>query len=606
MTPDQRRLEFFCLVHEEICYATRAQPRIVCDQGHVLSDDFQQDKWEYCSGCECFFAWDQHEPARGKCPRCGRQFAARYLCQQCSTLCTETAMPSQHSLSFVSGAPQACPSCLTKPAAMLTEHQCRQLRATFCTARAECPLCAEMIIPKTRFEFRSESYLKKPLREYIRGINGQAIRASLASTQPPLLTENSNGAFWLTKHSAENFFTVFPTVERMSDPQDFVSLQPLFNGHNPEAGELWIAAPAVAYFNQARRCWVMTQKGELHVRSEAPIGLPLREIVLPPTKPAPLPLPVFEQPLPVGKPVGGPKMERQVETELVPPSKPLAPDSGSNKKWALPAFAALIIGLLIIGYYLLFASPKRQIISKVKQGQIVTPAGSSAYDIFLSNNLSETDRAEIRREVVPILESNGNEVIRRLVSDGYSPSVSDCDNTAKIYVWLDALSPQNSYKARKFYFQGRSAFDRRDLSGAENEFRQALNLEPTWALLVNHLGRVFVQRRDYLSAQGWYQKAADLDSGWIVPKINLCVMAVENLRNYPLGEQACRAVLQLDPNKASGHYFLGRSLEEQHRNCDALREFRTAIEKASGTTSPGFNVNTLSQRLSRLVNQCGE
>jgi hypothetical protein len=279
--------------------------------------------------------------------------------------------------------------------------------------------------------------------------------------------------------------------------------------------------------------------------------------------------------------------------------------AGNKRTLVIGGAAALAVLLITLAGYFFFASAKRQIISKVKQGQIVAPAGDSAYDIFLKSNLSENDLAEIRQEITPILEGKGKEVIKQIAVDGYNPAVADCENTARIYTWLDTLSSQNSYKARKHYFQGRAAFERNDLSGAENEFKQSINFEQSLAVSVNHMGRVYVRRKDYITARNWYQRAIDLDPKWMVPRINLCVMAIENLKDFPLGEQVCRGVLQLDQNKASGYYFLGRAIEGQRRQCDAFREYRTALEKAPSNPNPGFDVDKLNRHLNTLRNQCG-
>ena len=273
-----------------------------------------------------------------------------------------------------------------------------------------------------------------------------------------------------------------------------------------------------------------------------------------------------------------------------------------KKNWILAGIFIVLISLL---FYFLAPSAKRQIILKVKQGHIVTPINNSAYDLFLTSNLSNSEHNEILQVITPILQNKGNEVIKQLMKDGYIPPVAECDSTAKIYAWLDMLSPQNSYKARMHYFQGRGAFERKDFKSAQNEFMQSINYEQSLALSVNHMGRIYVKQEDYYTAQNWYQRTIDLDPSWIVPRSNLCILAVEILKNYPLGEQACRGILQVDQNKASGYYYLGRSLEEQNRFCDAMVEFKTAIEKASGSDSPGFNVDKLNQRLPKLANQCG-
>ena len=274
-------------------------------------------------------------------------------------------------------------------------------------------------------------------------------------------------------------------------------------------------------------------------------------------------------------------------------------------RWlALIALVLLLIG--VPGTLYFTSSTKRRIINKAKQGQLVTPSGESAYDLFTKGKLSEKDLADIRQEVTPILESRGNEVIRQITNDGYNPPADEVSETAKLYSWLNQLVPNNAHEAREHYFQGRVAYERTDWKRAENEFQQAIKLEPTWALPLNTLARLFMRRKDYATARAFYERAIQLDQHWIFPRMNLCVLANENLKDYSLGERACRDVLQLDPNKAAAYYYLGRALEGQGKRCGAYEQYRLASEKAASTTNPGFNVSRLNTVISQLARQCGE
>lgn len=595
MTESLQRLKFFCQVHQESCVTQRATPLPMCEQGpHSLTEDFLHDKWEYCCACESFFSRDDHQSARSKCPSCERTILARYLCDTCDTLSFETELPPpQRSFAFSpTGLPYpTCPCCLVRLQAPTVEHNCvNGLRAPFRTPRQLCPFCGESVVkpvaPVEVLQTRPltedlpakpvlptppilfPSSFEKPVNEYLRALNGKAVIAKSVFTQPDALIESNEGQFWLTKYKGDDSFIVFPGIPSFGSAQDFTRFQVAFDCSNPEAGDVVISAPAVAYLNPTSRIWTITQKGRLKVQGEP---------------------------------------SRSVTPEPAPYQPTASAEDVSATGNKLPLFiGGGILGVILIGMliYLFFGSAKRQIIAKAKQGQITTPVGNSAYDLFLKSNLSDSDRADLAKEIGGVLNSKGEEIITQIVRDGYSPPIADCDGTAKIFAWLDTLSPQSSYKARKHYFQGRAAFDSNDLNRAENEIKQSLNFDQSLALSVNHMGRIYVRRKDYTTAQYWYQRAIEVDPNWMAPRSNLCTMAVENLKNYYLGEQACRGVLQLDPNKASGYYFLGRSLERRGYICDAAREFRTAIEKASGTTSPGFNVDSLSRQLPKLESQC--
>jgi hypothetical protein len=603
MSETPQRLKFFCLTHQEPCVAERANPLPFCEQGHRLSEDFLRDKWEYCCGCQSFFKRHDHEPARDRCPSCDRAIMARYLCHLCDTLSFEAELPPpQRDFSFSTvGAPQPnCPCCLASTPALMVMHDCVDaLRARFSTARTRCPFCGRSVgerdMPSEVMATRplTEDLMsppaalplltfpigfRKPVNEYLQRMDGKAIIARPLPAQPHVLTESADGYFWLQRHQDETTFIVFPGTPRLGTSHDFARFQPVFDCGYPAAGELVIAAPAVARLDPATRTWRVTQKGKLEVQISHPQTL---------TPPIP------------GPPPAGDK-------DIVLPPNDLNESTRDKRLPFLIGGGAAAVLLTGVAIYFLFLSPMRQIISKVKQGQIVTPAGNSAYDLFLSSNLSDGDRAVLRQEIMPLLEANGSEVIRKLVSEGYAPSANDSDNTAKIFAWLDTLAPQNIHRARKHYFQGRAAFDRNDLNGAENEFRQAATLDAGWAVPVNHMGRVAVKRRDYSSARTWYQRAIALDQNFTAPRSNLCVVEVENLRDYTSAAQSCRNYIQLDQGKPAGYYFLGRALEEQGYKCDALREYRAALDKASSATNTGgINLDNLNRRITRLAGQCG-
>lgn len=602
MSESLQRLKFFCLTHQEPCVAERAHPLPLCEQGHALSEDFLRDKWEFCCGCQSFFKRNDHEPARDRCPSCDRAILARYLCHHCDTLSFEAELPPpQRDFSFsAAGVPQPnCPCCLTAAPASIVKHGCVSgLRAAFSTARTRCPFCGQTLGEKDtpsevmptrpltadltpplasqnppRLTFPSG--FRRPVNEYLQRMNGKAIIARPLPAQPHVLAESADGYFWLQRHQDETTFIVFPGTPRFGAAHDFARFQPVFDCSYPAAGELVIAEPAVARLDPATRTWAVTQKGKLEIQIGQIQTQPPQVIAKPPVGYTPAP---------------NDPNQRARDKRL-----PLLIGGG--------AAAVLLIG---VAFYFLFFSPVRQIISKVKQGQIATPAGNSAYDLFLSSNLSDSDRATLRQEITPLLEANGNEVIRKLVSEGYAPSANDSDNTAKIFAWLDTLTPQNFYRARKHYFQGRAAFDRNDLSSAENELRQSMALDAGWAVPVNHLGRLAVKRRDYSSARTWYQRAIALEPTFTAPHSNLCVVEVENLRDYVSAAQSCRNYIQLDQSKPAGYYFLGRALEEQGYKCDALREYRTALNKAaSATNTGGINLDSLNRRVARLSGQCG-
>jgi Flp pilus assembly protein TadD len=75
------------------------------------------------------------------------------------------------------------------------------------------------------------------------------------------------------------------------------------------------------------------------------------------------------------------------------------------------------------------------------------------------------------------------------------------------------------------------------------------------------------------------------------------------IKNYSAGENAARKALEIDPNKASAHYILGRSLEGQGRDCEALGAYRTALDGGKNMSNPGFNVTVLSRAVDKMASR---
>ena len=594
---NQSRMTFFCLRHQELCYAARGESQVVCEQGpHALSTAWLRDRWEFCGDCQSFASRAEHEAARDKCPVCDRRATRRFLCDRCETLSFDTQdQPVNKQFAIAaSGMPQpACPCCLAVPQTKVHAHHCDALRASVYTARVKCPACGNATASLRRTASPT-SYLfpptfAKPVSEYLQRLQADSVRGGTIPAHPDVLTANASGQFWLLPYRDDHFIAL-PGAAQFGSPRDYAGFQPFFDCEPQGAGEVVIHAPAVTAFDPATHEYVLTQKGRLEVRAVAPVSPPLS----PPASPLQPPA------LPAS-----PKFAGSLGLSKAPPDAPvhLVAQPLAAKPLLLAAIggAALLVFALVV--YFLWPSPQREIIAKLKQGQLVTPPGGSAYDVFKKGGLSGSGLDDVRAAALPLLSERGNQVIKQLVDDGYNPSTSELGDASRVYEWLDQLSPQNAYKARQHYFQGRQAYESKDYNGAENEFRQAMRLDAGWALPVNTLARVFLRRKDFVGAQNCYQRAIELDPKWVFPRINLCVLSVDNTRNYTLAEDACRGVLQLDPSKAAGHYFLGRTLEERGGRCNALQEYRQALGLAANSTNPGFNVERLKKREEQLSRQ---
>ena len=184
MATSELKLTFWCLRHDEVCHATRAVPRVVCEQDNeVLSENFAREAWHFCSGCQTFFARTDNQVAYKVCPACGQAAARRYLCDSCGVFSFEAAGRSTtREFAFgITGTPTTCSGCLRPPQGQLHEHDCEILGAGFRTARAQCPFCAKPLAEALHTNFEFPPTFRKPVNDYLQYMSPNAFRADIAA-----------------------------------------------------------------------------------------------------------------------------------------------------------------------------------------------------------------------------------------------------------------------------------------------------------------------------------------------------------------------------------------------------------------------------------------
>lgn len=297
------------------------------------------------------------------------------------------------------------------------------------------------------------------------------------------------------------------------------------------------------------------------------------------------------------------------DTSGVPPTYSAPP---TNARRNIPLLAlvaiALIVGLSAAGYFLFTkASPLQIVLGEIKKNQLVKPEGSSAYDVYLkqrAEGLSAEDKLEISKKVSPALEKRGNEIITRLKQDQIEAE-ADWSEAARAYDWLNDLEPRPAYESRRFFARGRLAFLQKDYSKAIADFQRSIQLDSSWALPYNALGRAYINanEKDKSRAKEQYRRATEVEPDWIYPWINLGALyfGMNDLYN---AESALRRALLIDAQKASAHKLLADVLEKQNRACDALAEYKLALETASSSTAaPGFDLDKVNVKIQKLTYQ---
>jgi tetratricopeptide (TPR) repeat protein len=264
------------------------------------------------------------------------------------------------------------------------------------------------------------------------------------------------------------------------------------------------------------------------------------------------------------------------------------------------ALAVMVLIAIAAIIFLGSSSAKQSIMAEISKGNLVNTGGTSAYDLFVKykSELKANDLMDIGNKVMPPLENRGNQVLTRLKQDA-SESQSEWAEVIRLYSWLNELRPSPQYESKKYFSQARQAFLNKDYNGAITYYKSSIQLDSSWALPFNGLGRAYIGAKDKLTARENYQRATEIEPEWIYPWINLGALYID-INDPVSAEQSLKRAIEIDPRKPSAHYLLAQALEKLGRKCEALAEYQITLEKASNVSDPGFNVDVLRKRISEL------
>jgi serine/threonine protein kinase len=275
------------------------------------------------------------------------------------------------------------------------------------------------------------------------------------------------------------------------------------------------------------------------------------------------------------------------------------------RKKSLRLIAGIVlIGLIVAGVFIFrsISSPKRQILSEIKNGNLVKPDGGSAYDLYLKyakNDLSDTDKREIAAEVTPPLKKRGEEIISQLKQEA-NESEGEWAEAIRVFAWLNDLEPGPIYDSRKFFSQARLEFLKKDYNKSLADYQRSMELDPAWALPLNGLGRVYINMKDKATARQYYTRATAADPNWVYPWINLGQLSIE-MGDLIGAEDSLQHALSIDPQKASAHYLMGLTYEKMNRGCEAARELKIAVANVSNSPTTSFSIDIARSKMERLI-----
>ena len=292
-------------------------------------------------------------------------------------------------------------------------------------------------------------------------------------------------------------------------------------------------------------------------------------------------------------------------TAAAPVAAPVAPSPPARGgKGAVVAGIGIIAAVVVATLF--YFTEQRAILTRVAAGNLVTPAGDSAYDkwrSWIAGRPSASDQAQVAVAAAPPLRARGEAILDDLKSNNRE-SEAGWAEAAAIYEWLAALEPDRNHRAALHFSVARLHFSKGEHAAALREYYAAVEGAPNWALALNGLARTLARMGDRSAAQQFYVRATQAEPNWIFPWLNLAAASLD-IKDTVVAEQAALRALALDPGRASAQFFLARVYDDTRRYCEAVTAYKAAIERAYQSDDPGFSIDSARRRVERLSTRNG-
>ncbi len=167
---------------------------------------------------------------------------------------------------------------------------------------------------------------------------------------------------------------------------------------------------------------------------------------------------------------------------------------------------------------------------------------------------------------------------------------------------LVKLSDKRPDNAIYIYWLGRLDYDQRRYEEAVAKFEKATKLDPQSARAWDSLGLAFDMQGQSEQARAAFQRAVELNrnqehpSPWPPHDLGYLLLRTDQVKD---AEAVLRESLRYDPNFAQAHYHLGRVLEKEDRDIDAIDEYKRAVSLEATSPDACYSLAMLYRKLHR-------
>jgi len=178
--------------------------------------------------------------------------------------------------------------------------------------------------------------------------------------------------------------------------------------------------------------------------------------------------------------------------------------------------------------------------------------------------------------------------------------LGDAKSAREQLMRLDVAHPDNPFY---LYWLARIDYTERLYGPAIEKLRRVIRIDPQASRAYDNLGLALDMQGHQDQAREEFEKAVALNrklphpSAW--PPHNLGALLLR-MQQFKAAEDALREALRYNPNFPMAHYHLGRVLEDENRDNDAIEEYRAATSGDQPIMEAFYSLGLLYRRHGRM------
>jgi tetratricopeptide (TPR) repeat protein len=260
----------------------------------------------------------------------------------------------------------------------------------------------------------------------------------------------------------------------------------------------------------------------------------------------------------------------------------------------------LLVCAAAAAYYFYANSTQNRFAAAIKQGNLVTPAGASAYDLYLQlrrEGKTAEELVALTTPLLPQLTAKPQQLLADITVPGRRDTTPEAwEEAQRMLAWASDINPKdNKLAAQATYAAGRAAYLRGKKDDALDLWKKAFEQDRSWFLPANGLGLLYNERKNLKAALQYLNEASRREPNSALPYNNLgtaYLLAKDDLQ----AESYYRKAIGLAPNWPRPHAWLGEIAMRRKDYAQAVHEFELVLSLGA-TTDTTIDANKIRQQL---------